>query len=213
MSVDISHVLFYAAAFDPRQRDVPESMAAVRDDVHALFRLLDERRVRYVLVGGIALLQWVPGRNTEDLDVLLDADALERLPEFAVEARNEEFARTRFRGLQVDLLLTRQPFFAEVRDAYAQTVEISGRNVSCATPTGLVLLKLFALPSLYRQGDFARVGLYENDIATLAQVHKVDLDASLVVLRPHLSETDLREVQNIIDDIRDRITRFERRQS
>jgi hypothetical protein len=32
---------------------------------------------------------------------------------------------------------------------------------------GLILLKLYALPSLYRQGNFAKVGIYENDVATL----------------------------------------------
>jgi len=39
--------------------------------VKALFRLLSERRIRYLLVGGVALLRYVPGRNTEDVDLLL----------------------------------------------------------------------------------------------------------------------------------------------
>ena len=34
--------------------------------VDRLFGLLEHRKIAYVLVGGIALLQYVDGRNTED---------------------------------------------------------------------------------------------------------------------------------------------------
>jgi hypothetical protein len=75
----------------------------------------------------------------------------------------------------------------------------------------LLLLKLFALPSLYRQGDFARVGLYENDVATLLEKYDPDLDPLFSTLRPHLLETDRHELHSIVGEIRERIQRFENR--
>ena len=39
--------------------------------VEQLFNLLDLRKVDYVLVGGIALLTYVEGRNTQDIDLIM----------------------------------------------------------------------------------------------------------------------------------------------
>jgi hypothetical protein len=39
--------------------------------VARLFTLLKEQKVDYLLVGGIALLQYVEGRNTEDIDLIM----------------------------------------------------------------------------------------------------------------------------------------------
>jgi hypothetical protein len=73
---------------------------------------------------------------------------------------------------------------------------------------GLLLLKLYALPSLYRQGDFARVSLYENDIAVLVQAYSPDLPSLLQTLSEHLSASDLAELRSIVADIQERIARF-----
>jgi hypothetical protein len=76
---------------------------------------------------------------------------------------------------------------------------------------GLLLLKLYALPSLYRQGSFARVGIYEADIATLVQAYRPALDRLLDELSAYLGESDLHEVQDIVGEIRGRIDRFQDR--
>lgn len=73
---------------------------------------------------------------------------------------------------------------------------------------GLILLKLFALPSLYRRGSFERVGIYENDIATLMNAFNPDTDALLKELSQHLNETDMAEARRIVADIQKRIQRF-----
>jgi len=57
---------------------------------------------------------------------------------------------------------------------------------------GLLLLKLYALPSLSRQENFARVGLYENDIATLNHDYRPDLNPLFEELESHLSASDMR---------------------
>jgi hypothetical protein len=48
-------------------------------------------------------------------------------------------------------------------------------DITTATVEGLLLLKLYALPSLYREGNFARVGL--KTIATLLYYYQPDKTA------------------------------------
>jgi hypothetical protein len=176
--------------------------------VSRLFSTLDERGIDYLLVGGIALLQYVEGRNTEDLDLIIALPALAALPEIRIESRDGEFLRGRFDGLQVDLLLTDNPLFEEVRRRYRTTRRFVEREIPCATVEGLVLLKLYALPSLYRQGNFARVGLYENDVATLLEAYRPALEPLFAELARHVSRTDLASLRAIVADLERRIERF-----
>jgi hypothetical protein len=39
--------------------------------VDRLFDLMDERQISYLLVGGVALLSYVDGRNTQDIDFII----------------------------------------------------------------------------------------------------------------------------------------------
>src|SRR4029077_15431669 len=91
---------------------------------------------------------------------------------------------------------------------YATRRQFVEREIPCATPEGLVLLKLYALPSLYRQGNLARVALYETDILMLMDRQKVDVEPLFMELAPHLSPTDLASLRRITDEIRQRIDRF-----
>lgn len=177
--------------------------------VNRLFTLLHERRIDYLLVGGVALLQYVEGRNTEDVDLIVAVSDLEKLPEMEIADEDANFVRGRFEGLRVDLLLTRNPLFDKVRRRYATIGRFIERDIPCATVEGLLLLKLYALPSLYRQGNFARVGLYENDVATLIQAYRPPLEPLLAELTNHLSPTDLTAVREIIAELLQRIERFQ----
>lgn len=71
-----------------------------------------------------------------------------------------------------------------------------------------MLLKLYALPSLYRQGNFSRVGIYENDIATLLQHYQPNVPSLLSELAGFVDENDLAEIKNILADVHNRIKRF-----
>src|ERR1700712_1975839 len=173
------------------------SDSALLDTVDRLFSLLEARRVDYLLVGGIALLQYVEGRNTEDIDLIMALSSLERLPEIRKVGEERDFARGDYEGLQIDLLLTRNPLFEEVRRRYATRRPFVEREIPCASPEGLVLLKLYALPSLYRQGNLTRVALYETDILLLMDRCKVDVDPLFAELAPHLSPTDLVSLRKI----------------
>ncbi len=184
------------------------SDSALLDAVKRIFPLLEERRTEYLLVGGIALLQYVDGRNTEAIDLIMALSSLEKLPEIRRVGQERDFARGDFEGLRIDLLLTSNPLFETVRRRYATRQRFVEREIPCATPEGLVLLKLYALPSLYRQGDLTRVALYETDILTLMDRCRVDLEPLFTELTPHLSPSDLASLRQITDEIRQRIERF-----
>ena len=187
------------------------SSDALLDSVDRFFGLLENRDVDYVLVGGVAMLQYVAGRNTEDLDLIVDPAVIDELPELDISGRDGDFVRAKFEGLQIDLLLSSNALFEKVLRDYSVMRPFLNRDVLCGSVEGLTLLKLFALPSLYRQGNFTRVGLYENDIATLLYEHEVDLEPLFDELGGHLSDTNLAEVTSIIEEITDRLERFQRR--
>ena len=178
-------------------------------DVVGLFTLLGDQRIPYLLVGGIAMLRYVEGRNTEDIDLLMSLPSLQQLPEISVEEQNEYFVRGRFRSVRVDVLLTANALFAEVQQSFGTTHRFAELDVPTATPAGLILLKLYALPSLYRQGLFDRVSVYEADIASLAQRHRPAVEPLLQRLQVHLETGDMRELRGIVRDIEARIARFE----
>lgn len=172
------------------------------------FNLLKARDIDFVLVNGIALLTYVEGRNTQDIDLIMTLPSLSKLPEITLENQDIYFARGKFGELQIDILLTKNPLFAKVEKNYTTTKQFMDRTIRCATVEGLLLLKLFALPSLYRQGSFERVGIYENDIATLIYAFKPKIEPLLAELGKHLNETDMAEARRIIADVETRIQRF-----
>lgn len=191
------------------QKNPPANLLPTDRDVVELFTLLHERETPYLLVGGIAMLRYVEGRNTEDIDLLMSLPSLKQLPEITIEEQNEFFIRGRIRGVRVIVLLTANALFAEVQQGFGTTHRFAELDVSTATPEGLVLLKLYALPSLYRQGLFDRVSVYESDIASLLQRHRPAVEPLLSRLQPHLEAGDLQELQVIVRDIEARIARFE----
>lgn len=176
--------------------------------VEELFNLLDSRQTDYVLVGGIALLTYVEGRNTQDIDLIMAAPSLQKIPEIKITNQDMYFMRGQFGELQIDVLLTSNPLFDKVAKKYSTEKQFLDRKIRCATVEGLLLLKLFALPSLYRQGSFERVGLYENDIASLTYTFSPEMEPLFAELSKHLNPDDLTETRKIVADVEARIRRF-----
>lgn len=185
-------------------------MDELLQNVNNLFALLETRKMKYVLVGGIALLQYIQGRNTEDIDLILNVTALQKLPEITITNKDVYFARGQYQGLHIDFLLTKNPLFAHVQKQHVVKQPFFERAIPSASVNGLLLLKLYALPSLYRQGDFARVGLYENDVATLMFYHTPNMQEIVMELTPFVSEQDRSAIQAIVVDLEQRINRFKR---
>ena len=176
--------------------------------VEQLFNLLASRKTDYVLVGGIALLTYVEGRNTQDIDLIMALPSLTKIPEIKITSQDMYFARGQFGELQIDILLTKNPLFDRVAKRYSTEKQFLDRKIRCATVEGLLLLKLFALPSLYRQGSFERVGIYENDIASLLYAFNPKMEPLFAELSRHLNESDMTEARKIVMDVEARIQRF-----
>jgi hypothetical protein len=173
-----------------------------------LFDRLEIQQIDYLLVGGLALLSYVDGRNTQDIDFILNRDDLDRLPELVLSEENQDFARGQFETLQVDLLLTRNRLFQEVQQLYSSEQVFGSQRIRCVTVEGLLILKLYALPSLYRQGNFTRASLYENDIRLLLLNYEVNSASLVKVLTPHLLASDLQALQETLQDIQTQIVRL-----
>jgi hypothetical protein len=207
--IHIGQVIRNAVVFNFRNwREDTVNTDILLQNVARLFVLLRERHIEYLLVGGVALLQYVEGRNTEDIDLIMALSSLKKLPEIEIISRETNFARGKFDELQIDILLTRNRLFERVRRHYATMQHFVEEDIACASVEGLLLLKLYALPSLYRQGNFARVGVYENDIATLVYSYRPNLERLFEELASYLSDTDLVAVREIMVEIEQRIERF-----
>jgi hypothetical protein len=205
----IGHVIRNAVAFNVKNwRGGEMNSDSLIKSVQDFFTVLEQRKIDYVLVGGIAFLHYVEGRNTQDLDLLMSVSSLEKLPELKISSQDVYFVRANYKELQIDILLTKNPLFEKVQREYAKVESFLDRKIPLATVEGLLLLKLYALPSLYRQGNFVRVGIYENDIATL--LHKYQPDMSLLIneLSSYVNKNDFTEITNVVSDIQNRIKRF-----
>ena len=208
-SVQIGNVIRNAVAFNIKNwLGGSMNSDSLIQSVQDLFSVLEQRKIDYVLVGGIALLHYVEGRNTQDLDLLMSLSSVEKLPELKISSQDMYFVRANYGELDIDVLLTKNPLFKKVHSKYSNEQRFLDRNIPIATVDGLLLLKLYALPSLYRQGNFARVGIYENDIATLLHDYGPDVNTLLSEISNFVSESDLAEIKIILADIQKRIKRF-----
>ena len=210
-STQIGNVIRNAIVFNVKNWDggMMNSDSLIQS-VQDFFAILEQRKIDYVLVGGIAILHYVEGRNTQDLDLLMALSSLEKLPELKISDQDQNFIRANYNELQVDLLLTQNPLFNKVHSEYSKIQKFLDRNIPLATVEGLLLLKLYALPSLYRQDNFARVGIYENDIATLLHYYQPDMPSLLIELSKYVNENDFTEINGAISDIQNRIKRFKK---
>jgi len=208
-SVQIGNVIRNAVVFNVKNwiGGMMNSDSLIQS-VQDLFAVLEQRKIDYVLVGGVAILHYVEGRNTQDLDLLMALSSLEKLPEIKISSQDMYFVRANYGELQIDVLLTQNPLFKKVHSKYSKVQRFVDRDIPLATVEGLLLLKLYALPSLYRQGNFARVGIYENDIATLLHYYQPNVPSLLSELSKYVNENDLAEIKSIITDIQNRINRF-----
>jgi hypothetical protein len=209
MTVAVGEIIHNGVIFDMKNwNNEVANMNQLPDAVERLFAILSERSIDYILVGGVAMLSYIEGRNTQDIDFILAKSALDNLPEISITDENRDFLRGDFEGLQIDILLTNNKLFKLVRDRYATERQFGDKTIRCATVEGLLLLKFFALPSLYRQGQFDKVSIYENDITQLLLNYPIELPKLLKILSKHLLSSDIEALQVTASDIQARIQRF-----
>jgi hypothetical protein len=206
----IGAIVLDGLLFDPKNWNPLVStpnLDQILQAIHRLFTQLNENQVPYVLVGGVAMLAYIQGRNTQDVDLIMareDGTAVGLL----ISSENRDFAQADYDGVRVDLLLNQNPLFKIVQMEYTQVTQFGEHAVITATPAGLVILKLYALPSLYRQGLFDRAVLYETDILQLVFNYQLPLDPLLELVKPYLLASDLAELRTIVTEIQGRIRRM-----
>ena len=193
----IDEILQNAHDFNPRKPMTDD----LRPAIEALFRELQEKAVDHVLVGGVALLSYVEGRNTQDIDLIVSAKDKGAI-DWNATIVDRDFGQASYRGIRVDLLLRTNPVFDYVAEHERTVVDFHGMRVPIATRKGLLLLKLYALPSLYRNGQLPRAALYEADVRMLHQGVDVDDQALLDLLGAHLTRSDITELARILDEQR-----------
>jgi hypothetical protein len=137
--------------------------------------------------------------------------ALEQLPELVIEDRNDLFARGKFKSIQVDLLLTKNPLFQIVLERFATKHPFEELTVPTATVEGMMVLKLFALPSLYRQTELDRAAVYETDIALLLARYSPATEPLLALAKQHVKPGDKRELEKILAECSERADKLRRR--
>jgi len=216
-SQTISTILRNASVFDIKNwreislnnqanfQSLPDS-----NSVSRLFETIKLQKINnYLLVGGIAMLNYIDGRNTEDIDLVFDEGQISRIDGLEVISRDQDFCRAQFENIQIDLLLTKNKVFKYVlQHCGSITSYADATNIAIASPKGLIILKLYALPSLYSQGNFDRATLYESDITQLLRKYPVTVTEVLKPLKPPvLLGSDLEEVRNIFLDIQSRINK------
>ncbi len=201
--VHIGEVIVNGIVFDPKNGERVRTMDldTLLKSVPRLFDLLEERSVDYALVGGIAMLVYLDGRNTQDIDLIASRKSLELLPEIVVQDDNPDFARAKFGELSVDFLFTNNKLFDHVRRHYTVAKEFADRQIPCATIEAIIMLKLFALPSLYRQGRFAKVDLYQNDVLRLIREALPAMEPIFTELAKHMLPSDVSELRSIVAKI------------
>jgi hypothetical protein len=171
--------------------------------------LLESKGIEYALVGGAALLTMDDcKRPTDDFDFIVSRRDIDQLEELTQQSSDRNFGRYLYQGTQIDALYRDNPIFEYVMDNYLDSAVVEGKEIVRASPTGIILLKLYALPSLYQQGQQRRAMIYENDIsALLIQGIAVDFDAILKALTGELLPSQIQELSNILEDCQRRANR------
>ncbi len=98
------------------------------------------------------------------------------------------------------MLADEEPF-ATIAKSEVTKQHFADREVACVTAEGLLLLKLYALPSLYRQGQLDKVRIYDGDIAGLLQKSGVSSGRVLERLKPYLLESDIAKLERVVAEI------------
>lgn len=211
-SKSIVEIVTNGLLFDPKNwqtsMSTPNSNQLLAT-IQRLFKTLAEKELSYVLVGGVAMLGYIEGRNTQDVNLIMArADGI--AAGLVLQVENQDFAQADFEGLRVDLLLTQNKVFRMIQTSHVQEVQFGEDRIVSATPEGLVILKFYALPSLYRQGEFNRAALYETDILQLALNYPLSLENLLQIVKPYVLKSDFNELSEIMIDIQSRIKRMQR---
>jgi predicted nucleotidyltransferase len=182
-------------------------LARLGEALHQLTRVLDELRIPYMVIGGIANLVWGEARATQDVDVTVSiseertAEVVEALGQHLTLLPNDPVAflrqtrvlpMTTASGVGIDLIRAGLPY-EEAAIARAQFVDLGGAQVRVAGAEDLILHKLVS-ERLRDREDVA--GVIRRQRAKLDREYLDPLVRSLAEMleRPEIWDWYFREV-------------------
>jgi hypothetical protein len=162
---------------------LPPSGSTLQQAFELLIATFAERKVRYAVIGGIAVIQHTRVRTTDDIDALLTVSQIAMPGLFEAlqtrgftldvagsirEFRDGGLTTIRFKDVLVDLMRPILPVYAHVIDR-AISSQVLGKTVQVSSAEGLIVMKLVAM----RPQD-------ETDIQDLLAAYGDKLDLAFI---------------------------------
>jgi predicted nucleotidyltransferase len=138
---------------------LPPSAQTLRQAFELLVATFNERRIRYAIIGGMAIIQHTRVRTTDDIDALLIVPQIAMpglfqslkdrgfnvdVQQSIRELRDEGLTTIRYSDVIVDLMQPVIPAYVHVLDR-AVTTQILGQSVRISSAEGLIVTKLIAM--------------------------------------------------------------------
>lgn len=139
---------------------LPPSGPTLKTALQRLVATLDDRSIRYAVIGGIATIQHARVRTTNDVDVIISVpqigtpglfEALQAagftvdVQANTLELRDDGLTTIRFDDVLVDLMRPVLPIYAHALDR-AIPADLSGQFVRISSAECLIVTKLVAFP-------------------------------------------------------------------
>lgn len=173
------------------------------DRVLSTFATFFEReRLRYALIGGLAVHAWGRNRPTRDVDFAVDGDSCTRVLAFTESLgfvtryisdafSNHEHADPEWG--HVDFMYLNGPTADAVFSAVSLKELVPGHPIPIASPEHLAMMKALAMK------NFPHRALYEGeDVRTLLEVPGIDRQA----VRDYFARHDLLDLFDAIEKLR-----------
>ena len=199
----ICQSIYDASAFDIKnwKNGFKNNPDMLPDTVINFLNLLDELKVNFCIVGGIAYLAYIQDRNTKDLDILISVKELEKIIDYVeVINKDENFTNAEFQGMRVDFLKTSNALFDYVKNHETTTYQFVEGEYPIATLEGLILMRFDAIIDLYQKGNFNKALRYKSDLQFLTRNYDIDWGNVWKISQGFFTAGQIKEFRKMVTD-------------
>lgn len=197
----ICQSIYDANAFNIRnwKNGFPVDYDMLPELVIKFLSLLEESKVDFCIVGGIAHLAYIQDRNTKDLDILISVKELEKIIDrVKIISEDADFIKAVFEGMRVDFLKTSNSLFEYVKNHETTTYNFAEGEYPIATVNGLILMRFDAIIDLYQKGNFNKIIFYERDLQVLTLNYEIDWERIWQISQKFFTEGQIGEFKKMI---------------
>ena len=183
------------------QKGFPIDYDMLPDLVLKFLKLLEDLKVDFCIVGGIAYLAYIQDRNTKDLDILISVAELDKIIDY-VEVTNKDanFTNTKFEGMSIDFLKTSNALFNYVKAHEMTAYNFTEGLYPIATINGLILMRFDAIVDLYQKARFDKIDRYEWDLATLTRHYQIDWEHIWKISQKFFTDGQISEFKKMVEN-------------